>query len=247
MELGRASVAVTLTERSVILARPLGHGSRSAAAEVWSMLGTVAALYRYPVKALRAERLASADVRADGFAGDRGSALIVRSPENPRSGKTYRGKEHRLLHTVSAVTDAQDLALGAGITVDEDGAQPHYFDAEPVSIVFDAWIRELEQMAGRTVDPLRFRPNIVAVAAPGFAASEHALIGTRLTVGPVAFDVVSAITRCVTPSYDIATGEPDPALHRTIVAERGNIMGIYCRVVVPGEIVPGAAIAKSSI
>jgi len=206
------------------------------------MLGTVAQLYRYPVKALRAERLASADVRVDGFAGDRGSALIVRSPEHARSGKTYRGKENRLLHTVTAVADARDLALGAGLTIVEDDEQPHYFDAEPVSIVFDTWIRELEHMAGRSVDPLRFRPNIVATAAPDFAAAEHALIGTRLNVGPVAFDVVSAITRCVTPSYDIATGAADPELQRTIVTGRGNIMGIYCRVVVPGTIVPGAAI-----
>jgi uncharacterized protein YcbX len=210
------------------------------------MLGTVATLYRYPVKALRAEQLARADVRVDGFAGDRGSALIVRSPEHPRTGKTYRGKEHRLLHTVTAIADAQDLALSAGLTIDAEDAQPHYFDAEPVSIVFDTWIRELEQMAGRSIDALRFRPNIVAQAAPAFAASERDLIGTRLHVGTVSFDVVSSITRCVTPSYDITTGEPDTALHRTIVAQRGNIMGIYCRVVTPGEIAPGAEITNDS-
>jgi uncharacterized protein YcbX len=206
------------------------------------MLGTVGALYRYPVKALRFEALASADVRADGFAGDRATALIVTSGGHARSGKTYRGKEHRLLHTVTALHDAQDLALGAGITIEEAAAEPHYFDAEPVSIVFDAWIRELEAMAGREVDPLRFRPNILAVAAADFTASEADLVGRRLRVGDVTFEAVSRITRCVTPSYDIATGEPDAALHRTIVAERGNIMGVYCRVVVPGTIVPGAAI-----
>jgi uncharacterized protein YcbX len=206
------------------------------------MFGTVAQLYRYPVKALRAEQLARADVLAGGFAGDRGSALFVRSAEHARSGKTYRGKEHRLLHTVAAVADAQDLALGAGLTVELDDAQAHYFDAEPVSIVFDSWIRELESLAGRAVDPLRFRPNIVAVAAPAFAASEREMIGTRLRVGDVTFEVVSSITRCVTPSYDIASGEPDPELHRIIVTGRGNIMGIYCRVVDPGTIVPGAAI-----
>jgi uncharacterized protein YcbX len=204
------------------------------------MLGTVGALYRYPVKSLRAEQLARADVRADGFAGDRGSALFVRSPGHPRSGKTYRGKEQQLLHTLTAVAGAQDLARSAGLKIEAAAAAPHYFDLEPVSIVFDSWIRELEALAGRPVDPLRFRPNIVALAAPAFAASEHELIGTRLRAGDVTFDVVSAITRCVTPSYDIATGEPDPALHRTIVAERGNIMGIYCRVVIPGTIVTGA-------
>jgi uncharacterized protein YcbX len=206
------------------------------------MLGTVTALYRYPVKSLRAEPLASAEVRTDGFAGDRGSALFVRNAEHARAGKTYRGKEQRLLHTLAAVAEAQALALRAGVSIEAEDAAPHYFDLEPVSIVFDAWIRELEALAGRAVDPLRFRPNIVAAAAPSFAAAEGALVGTRLRVGEVAFDVVSAIVRCVTPSYDIATGEPDPALQRTIVAQRGNIMGIYCRVVDPGTIVAGAAI-----
>lgn len=207
-----------------------------------SMLGTVESLYRYPVKSLRAERLKRADVRADGFAGDRTSALIVRSPDHARTGKTYRGKEQRLLHTFDDPKAAQDLAGGAGIALEVEDEAPHYFDAQPVSIVFDAWLRELEALAGRHVDPLRFRPNIVAAAAPSFAFSEQTLVGTRLHVGDVALDVVAPITRCVTPSYDVATGEPDVALQRVIVTQRGNIMGVYCRVAATGTIVTGAAI-----
>ena len=59
----------------------------------------------------------------------------------------------------------------------------------------------------------------------------------------VTLDVVKPITRCVTPSYDLATGEPDPALQRTLVGQRGNIMGVYCRVVTAGTIARGDAIA----
>jgi uncharacterized protein YcbX len=210
------------------------------------LLGTVTRLYRYPVKSLRAEELTSADVRADGIAGDRNCALFVSSPGHARSGKTYRGKEQRLLHTVTAVADAADLALGAGLTIETEDAAQHYYDAEPVSIVFDTWIRHLEALAGRSVDPLRFRPNVVAAAAPDFHWTEHELVGKRLQIGNVALDVVSPITRCVTPSYDVATGEPDPALQRTIVTQRGNIMGIYCRVVTPGTITAGASIYGSA-
>jgi uncharacterized protein len=206
------------------------------------MLGTVTALYRYPVKSLRVEALSVADVRPDGFAGDRAAALYVSSPEHARTGKTYRGKENRRLHTVAAVDDAHELARSAGITVEVADTAPHYFDLEPVSIVFDTWIRELEALAGRAIDPLRFRPNIVAAAAPAFTASEADLVGTRLRIGAVAFDVVSRITRCVTPSYDVTSGEPDPALQRTIVTQRENIMGVYARVIVPGELTPGDTI-----
>lgn len=205
-------------------------------------IGEVTALYRYPVKALRGERLARADVEASGFAGDRSRALIVRSAEHARTGKTYRGKEHRKLHTVSTADDAAALALGAGLTVDLAGELPHYFDAEPVSIVFDSWLRELEALAGRTVDALRFRPNIVAAAALAFTSSEGDLIGSRITIGAVELDVVASITRCVTISYDIATGDADPALQRTIVQHRANKMGIYCRVARPGTIDAGSPI-----
>jgi uncharacterized protein YcbX len=204
--------------------------------------GTVIALYRYPVKALRGEALASAEVEATGFSGDRASALIVESPDHARTGKTYRGKENRKLHTVETIDAAEDLALGAGLTVDVADEEPHYFDAEPVSIVFDIWVRELEALAGRPVDPLQFRPNIVVAAAPDFAASERDLIGTQITAGDVAFEVVSSITRCVTISYDVATGDADPALQRTIVQRRDNKMGIYCRVLTPGTIGSGAAV-----
>jgi MOSC domain-containing protein len=207
-------------------------------------LGTVAALYRYPVKALRGETLQRAEVEAGGFAGDRGNALIVRSRDHARTGKTYRGKENRKLHTVATIDGAADLARGAGLTVEHVDEQPHYFDAEPVSIVFDTWVRDLEALASRGVDPLQFRPNIVAAAAPDFSIAEPEMIGMRISVGDVVFDVVSSITRCVTISYDVATGEADPALQRTIVQERDNKMGIYCRVVTPGIIEAGAPIRR---
>lgn len=206
------------------------------------MLGTVTHLFRYPVKSLRAEPLQSADVRADGIAGDRGCALFVGTTGHARSGKTYRGKEQQLLHTLTRPEEAVEVALGAGIEIEAQDDAPHYYDAEPVSIVFDRWIRELEALAGRSVEPLRFRPNIVAAAAPDFTGGEHALVGRRLRVADVVFDVVKPITRCVTPSYDVATGEPDPALQRTIVTQRGNIMGIYCRVATPGPLPLGATI-----
>ena len=206
------------------------------------MLGTVTALYRYPVKALRGEQLARVEVDAGGIVGDRAGALFVRGDGHARSGKTYRGKENRLLHTVDSVGAAQDVACAAGVTVEAHDEQPHYFDAEPVSLVFDTWLRELEVLAGRPVEALQFRPNVVAAAARGFSAPEGELVGRRIKIGDVVFEVVAPITRCVTISYDVVTGVADPALQRTIVAERDNKMGIYCRVLVPGTLVTGAAI-----
>jgi hypothetical protein len=47
----------------------------------------------------------------------------------------------------------------------------------------------------------------------------------------------------VTISYDIATGDADPALQRTLVQTRDNKMGIYARVATPGTIDMGVQIA----
>ena len=69
-------------------------------------LGTISHLWRYPVKALRGEALAIAELDENGVAGDRRAALFVTSPNHARSGKTYRGKEHNLLHTVEEASAA---------------------------------------------------------------------------------------------------------------------------------------------
>jgi len=215
---------------------------RASAATAIRTLGTVVALYRYPVKSLRAEPLTRAEVLPEGFAGDRARALFVRSPDHARTGKTYRGKEQRCLHTVDAVADAQTIARAAGVTIEAADERPHYFDAEPISLVFDRWLDELAVLVGHSVEALRFRPNIVAAAAAGFASAERDLVGRRLRIGDVVLDVASPITRCVTPSYDLVSAVPDPEFQRRLVTQRENLMGIYCRVAVAGTIETGATI-----
>lgn len=206
-------------------------------------LGTVTRLERYPIKALRAQSLAFAEIAADGVAGDRTTALIVRSPDHARSGKTYRGKEHAPLHTVGTFDDAARLASTAGVALAEAGAG-RYFDALPISVIFDTWLGDLEAIVGYPVDALRFRPNIVAAAAPSFTAREAGAIGARWRLGSVELAVVEPIVRCVTPSFDLATGERDTALARAIAIDRGNIMGVYCTVARPGSVACGDAIEE---
>lgn len=206
-------------------------------------IGTARALYRYPVKGLRAQTLARADVLPDGIAGDRGRALIVETPGLARSGKSYRGKEQPRLHTTATVADARQLAAEAGIAVAET-AEGRYFDLLPISIVFDTWLGDLEALTGTPVEALRFRPNVVVAAAAGFAGREGDLLAARLRIGTAEFDVNVPIERCVTPSYDLATGVRDAALARAIAVDRRNHVGIYCTVAVPGTIALGDAVER---
>ncbi len=211
-------------------------------------LGTLAGLWRYPVKSLAPEALTRASVATDGLAGDRGAALFVTSPDRPRSGKTLRGKEQPRFHTLADAESARRLAEAAAFEVDVRDAGP-YFDAMPVSLIFDRWLDELEALVGFAPEPLRFRPNLFVRAATN-VPPETEFVGRRLRIGEVELDVVTPIVRCVTPSYDLVTAESSADFLRTLVNERGNLMGIYCTVARAGtlgigdelrEIAPAAA------
>ena len=203
------------------------------------LVGTLAAIHRYPVKALRGETLAAADVLPDGIAGDRTSALVVVSDGHSRTGKTYRGKENALLHTVDSVERGLHAAQAAGVVAQSVDADGRYFDVHPISLIFDTWLDALDAFTGGQAEALRFRPNLVAAAAPGFAKREADLVGLRLRVGAVELTVLKPIIRCVTPSYDLQTGESDRTLAKALAVDLGNTMGIYCAVVEPGRIATG--------
>ena len=204
-------------------------------------LGTIERLWRYPVKALAAQALQRARLDENGFVGDRAAGLFVASESHARTGKTYRGKEHELLHTVETSGAAVELASMRGVMLDVRDRGP-YFDAAPVSIVFDRWLAALEAIVHEPIDPLRFRANVYALGASGFSASEADLVGSTFAIGDVRLRCTATITRCVTPSYDIATGRRDKEIARAIAVDLGNIMGIYCAVTRAGEIATGEAI-----
>ena len=204
-------------------------------------LGTISHLWRFPIKALRAEALERATLDEHGLAGDRRAALFVTSPEHARTGKTLRGKEHNLLHTVSELAAAAALAAARDVRVVTRGAGP-YFDDQPVSLIVDSWLAEAEALVGMPLDPLRYRPNLFVRADPTFHGSEAALVGATLAAGEVLLRVTKTIGRCVTTTYDVETGSPEPAVLRAVAEHRGNVMGVYCTVLVPGTLVLGTKI-----
>lgn len=207
------------------------------------LIGTIAALWRYPIKSLAAQALMEVDVTPAGFAGDRASALVVTTTAHARAGKPYRGKENHLLHTVETPQAAQAFAAAADVEVVAVSGE-HFFDAQPISLVFDSWLRDVEQLVGRELDPLRYRTNIFARAVAGFDDREKALVGASLAAGAVGLRVVATIGRCVTTTYDIATGQSDPAVLREVAQKRANTVGVYCTVEQPGILRPGDRIER---
>jgi uncharacterized protein len=203
--------------------------------------GTIAALWRYPVKALKAEPLTRVEILPDGLAGDRTAALIVETPTHARAGKPFRGKESPLLHLTRDPETAASYAADANVLVTLSREEPRWFDARPVSILLDLWVADAEALVGVPLDPLRWRPNLYVRAAPGFAKREGDLVGATLRSGDVVLRVVDTIKRCVTTTYDVATGESDPRVLGEVARNRANVMGIYCEVVTPGVVSIGDA------
>jgi len=195
-------------------------------------IGTLRAIWRYPIKSLRGEMLDESPVLATGLEGDRVFAII--NDSGPRLGKPYRGKEDDRLHRFSP-EEAAVLPLDAHFHSDEGGI---YFDDAPVSLIVDRWLDGLSSYVGYRVEYERFRPNFYVEADPGVAIDEAMLTGRELRLGGVTLRVRYPIERCVVPTYALDEGAPDPRILRYVAQARSNWMGIYCDV-------PRAGIART--
>ncbi len=206
-------------------------------------IGTVANLWRYPIKSLAAQALTDVALEPDGLAGDRRAALLVGTAGHARSGKPYRGKEHARLHTVATPAEAHALGAEAGVDLElTTGAR--YFDDAAISLIWDTWLHDVEALVGRRLDPLRYRPNIYVHAADGWTQREAALVGATLAIGDTVLQIVAPIHRCVTTTYDVGDGQADPAILRVVAAQRANIVGVYGSVLRGGHLRCGDAIER---
>jgi uncharacterized protein YcbX len=198
-------------------------------------IGTLASIWRYPVKSLRYEPLDEAEVEPSGVHGDRTAAYLVRSPQSVRFGKAFRGKENDRLHLARGDEEVRVLAEAASTDVTRAEGD-RYFDDAPISLLVDRWLDELSAFVGYPVQPLRFRPNFFVVAETDFRDGEAALEGATLQLGSVVLKVRGPIERCVVTTYDPEGGPADSRILRFVAQERNARMGVYCDVERPGTV-----------
>lgn len=110
-----------------------------------------------------------------------------------------------------------------------------------VSIVGDASVADLARVVGRPLDRLRFRANIYVV---GFRPWEElGWVGRELMIGGARLAVVERIGRCAATNVDLATGDRDVNLPRSLQQSFGHAdMGVYARVIASGRIAGGDAV-----
>ena len=225
-----------------------------------TVVGRVAALFRYPVKSMAPEELDGVEVAWHGLAGDRRWAFIragqVRSgfpwltirqrPElaryRPRFAEPDRpDASQTLVRTPSgAELDVADPALaaelGPGVSVIKQDRG--VFDTMPLSLLSTQTLACLGRMVGAGLTAGRFRPNLV-VDAPGGEFPEDAWVGRVLRVGRLRMRVDQRDQRCVIVTIDPVTLRRNPAVLRAIARERDTRLGVYGSTVEPGRIAVG--------
>ncbi|WP_128290926.1 MOSC domain-containing protein [Afifella aestuarii] len=103
-----------------------------------------------------------------------------------------------------------------------------------------ASLRALEEKLGRSLDPLRFRPNIVIDGAPPFA--EFDWIGKTLDLPEITLSGRKRTQRCAATNVDPKTGARDAALPRALLELYGHSdFGIYLTAATAGSLREGDA------
>ena len=247
--------------------RCIGKGACEPMEAVMTVVGRVAALWRYPVKSMQAEKLDGVEVSWHGLAGDRRWAFIragqARSgfpwltirqlpelaryrphfaePERPNASPT-------LVRTPSGgELDVADPALaaelGAGVRVIKQDRG--VFDTMPLSLITTQTLTGLGRLAGRDLAAARFRPNLL-VDGCGSDFPEDAWVGRVLRIGTLRMRVDQSDKRCVIVTIDPVTLRRDPAILRAIVRERDSRLGVYGSTVEPGRVTVGDPVELES-
>jgi len=217
--------------------------------------GTVAEIWRYPVKSMGGERLGSCLIAESGLEGDRRWALVDGTPN--RAGKPLTAREAEQLLTyrtrladdrVQVVTQSgetrllddrlvADLAAETSRPLTLREAAGLNYDDSPVLVVNLSTVAAFELSAGVEVDRRRFRANLYLEGVE--PEEELHWVGRRIRAGGAELEVVSRCERCVVITRDPDTTQASPELLRVLTKTSDTCMGVYCRVVRRGLVATG--------
>jgi len=107
-----------------------------------------------------------------------------------------------------------------------------------ISLINAASVRALSEKTAQTLDPLRFRGNLLI---DGLAPwEEFDLVGHEIRIGGIACRVESRIRRCVATSVDPQRGEIDTDVPAALFKHYGHMgCGVYLSVLEDGQIALG--------
>ena len=220
------------------------------------MSGTIAKLWRYPVKSMLGEVRESLEIDSRGAAGDR--MYAVRDAEG-KLGSGKNSSRHRrieglfgfratlelevpritfpdgrsLLADDPAVHAALSAVLRTPVTLVREGEVSHH-DSAPLHLVTTGSLAGLKKtLPGSGIDERRFRPNLV-IEGEG----ENRWIGRTLQIGDqVRLEVVDWTERCVMITMAQSELADEPRILRAVAqGEAEALFGVYAEVLSSGRI-----------
>jgi uncharacterized protein YcbX len=232
-------------------------------------IGRISQLYRYPVKSMAAVRLEKATLGWHGIEGDRRFAfrrtqdkskrpwltasrlpeLLLYQPSDPVASTDANGKAIHVntpsgrnlsLHN-QELCDELSNKLGSPLALTQ--LDQGIFDETPVSIINLATISGIAREAGRSLEVLRFRPNILIESVSSDPFAEDAWIGKSLTFGAEENGARVSVTmrdlRCVMINLDPNTAAAAAQVMKAAVRLNDNNAGVYGTVTATGELEVG--------
>jgi uncharacterized protein len=187
-------------------------------------IGHVEAIFRYPVKSMRGERLEVANLGWHGLEGDRRLAfrrmddrsgfpwltasklpeLLLFAPQR-REGDASEDGGQGELPTHIRTPDGEEMPVFGEDLATEVGRRygapvqmmqlKHgIFDEASISVIASDTVREIGRLAGRALDVQRFRPNVVVRLLRSGPFQEDKWLGGVLSFGKKDADDAPAIT-----------------------------------------------------
>jgi uncharacterized protein len=224
-------------------------------------VGSVAALWRYPVKSMAGEALEHAEVSWQGVPGDRRWAFIRKGmvasgfpwltireradlwryrpsfvePDQPDKSRTIVVTPGGAELDVDAPELAAELGDGVGVIRNARG----FFDTLPLSVLTTQSVAALSSLVGTDLDARRFRPNLLIDGASAEPFLEDAWVGRVLGIGGLRVRIDKRDQRCVMVNVDPVTTRRSPEVLRAIAREREACLGVYGSTVQPGRVAVG--------
>ncbi|MEM9386601.1 MAG: MOSC domain-containing protein [Pseudomonadota bacterium] len=225
-------------------------------------VGRVVGLWRYPVKSMGAEALTDVEAGWFGLDGDRRWAFVRN--DRPQSGFPWLTLRDRsdMRRFLPSFVDADrpnasvtEVTMPSGQTLDvtdptlarelwPDGARVvrydrGVFDTFPLSLITSQTITQLGERVGRTLDPRRFRPNLLIDAATDEGFPEDEWVGSVVRIGSAHLRIDVRDRRCAVITIDPATLARDRTVLRTVAQARDGCLGVYGTTVGPGRMAVG--------
>jgi len=203
----------------------------------------LAEIWRFPVKSMAGERLATADLGRDGIEGDRlvqawderDRIVTARTRPGLLGLRASLGEEGQPLVDGLPWTDPQvtrrvEQAAGPGVRL-RRFEQQERFDVLPLLVVTDG------SLAAFGRDSRRLRPNLVIAGVDGLAEREWE--GRAIRVGQAVVGLVDLRGRCVMTTFDPDTQQQDIGVLRDIAHRFDGRLGLNALVLEPARIAEG--------